>query len=107
MPEQVSEAENILGRSFPSSYQEFLLKIGSGDFRGLEFYGLVPTGNSTEEIPNALWLTMRLREDIGLPSGLFVVEDLGDGVLGCFDLDRFDGHERTVVLWDPSEKSEG
>ncbi len=106
-PAQVAEAEEALGYTFPGSYRAFLLKLGSGDFRGLEFYGLVPSGNATEEIPNALWLTLRLQQEIGLSPGLFVVEDLGDGVLACLDLRARDSGECPVVLWDPSERTDG
>lgn len=103
--EQILAAEENLGFSLPKSYREFLRKVGSGDFRGVEFYGLIPSRNEIEETPNALWITRSAQNEIGLPSGLFVVEDLGDGVLACLDLTELETDECPVILWDPSEKS--
>lgn len=102
-PRQISEAEGDFGYSFPRSYRDFLLQVGSGDFRGIEFYGLVPSGNSVEEAANALWLTKSMQGGIGLPPGLFVVGDLGDGAFACLDMTAVVEDECPVILWDPSE----
>ncbi len=100
---QIISAENELKYKFPSSYRYFLEHFGSGDFKGLEFYGLVP-GNSVYEIPNSLWLTMNLRETESLPEDLFVIEDLGDGALACLWLSKMShDNECPVILWDYGE----
>ena len=100
---QIRQSEEEIGFPLPESYVYFLSEFGSGDFGGIEFYGLLPQGNHIKEIPNALWLTLKSRELEGLPSSYFVVENLDDGAIACLDLSVMTDKECPVVLWELGE----
>ncbi|HEX5057247.1 MAG TPA: SMI1/KNR4 family protein [Gammaproteobacteria bacterium] len=104
---QIIDAEKVVGFSFPESFRYFLYSYGSGDFKGIEFYGLVPGNNDLEEIPNSLWLTMKHRRKQNLPDDLYIVENLGDGSLACLLLSQRVKDECPVILWDYSEGRKG
>lgn len=104
--EQLERVEQELEVVFPESYRYFLLNYGSGDFKGREFYGLIPGETDLEEIPNAFWFTKSAREDECLGTNLFVIEDLGDGVLACLDLSKLNENECPVVEFDSGSPEE-
>lgn len=103
---QIREAEDLLGVSFPESYRYFLAKFGSGDFKGIEFYGLVPNDNELEEIPNTVWFTKNAISFGDIKEGFVVVEDLGDGTLACLDTNLMNERECPVVICDLAESTE-
>lgn len=103
---EIKVAENRLGTVFPSSYRKFLSEIGSGDFEGVEFLGLIPGKLDYASRPNTLWLTKRLQESRSLPPDLFVVEDFGGDAFACLVLTQLEGDECPVVVWEVSESSE-
>lgn len=100
---QINDAEKIIGYSFPPSYRYFLSTLGSGDFRGIEFYGLIPNKNNYPSVPNALWLTEEAIKNEELPSDLFVIESLDDGCNACIELSKKPSEERQIILWDIGE----
>ena len=83
---QIEEAEKIIGGSFPPSYKDFLLSLGSGDFCGIEFYGLVPNRNDLQEIPNVIWTSKSLHDCGELHKDFLAVESLGDGIYACISI---------------------
>lgn len=103
---QICEAEKILSLHFPESYRYFLINFGSGDFEGIEFYGLIPNENELEEIPNTVWFTKDAISSGDILSGFVVVEDLGDGSLACLDINLTNNRECPVVLCDLAESLE-
>jgi len=93
--ELVAEAERTLGLEFPESYRAFVSEMGAGDVGGEEFFGIVDADFHDSAIPDAVWLTLRERDDSGLPAGLVLIHAPGDG--GYHEIDA-DGH---VVHWQP------
>ena len=104
--EQVHQAEDILGWRFPDSYHYFLTNLGSGDFEGAEFYGLIPGEQNCEEIPNGLWFTLEERKNMNLPNGLFAFENHDGDAVSCLALSLMQNGECPVILWEYSESYE-
>jgi len=98
--DEVDYVEKELGFKFTESYCYFLTNYGTGDFRGLEFYGLIHKQVDIEEIPNAFWFTKSSRESDGLKENLFVIEDLGDGMMACIDFSKRVNDEHSIVEFD-------
>lgn len=69
----VNAAEAALGITFPPTYRRFLLELGAGDLGGEEFYGVISADFQNSGIPDAIWFTLRLRAEAGLPHGLVVI----------------------------------
>lgn len=82
--ELIKKAEHELSLAFPSSYKQFLSKLGCGDIEGLEFYGIIDEDFKNSAIPNAVWLTLEERKN-GLPQYLIIVYSLGDGSFYAID----------------------
>ncbi len=101
--QEVQEAETKIGSKFPKSYNEFLEKLGSGDFQGEEFYGLIPSQLDVEEIPNGLWFTLDMQENMDLPKELFAFQDFDGDAVACLMLSQMKDGECPVILWDHSE----
>tara|TARA_B100001778_G_scaffold328842_1_gene328874 strand:- start:695 stop:1195 length:501 start_codon:yes stop_codon:yes gene_type:complete len=100
---EIEEAEKLIGFRFPESYRMFLSFLGSGDFQSAEFYGLIPNRLNLEEIPNALWFTKDLRENMDLPDGLLAFHDFDGDAVACLALADMTEDECPVVLWDHTE----
>lgn len=103
---EIQEAEIKLGFEFPESYREFLKNLGSGDFHGEEFYGLIPGQLDAEEIPNGLWFTMDMRESCNLPQSVFAFQAFDGDAVACLLLSKMENGECPVVQWDYGEDQE-
>lgn len=100
--ELVERAERALSLRFPPSYREFLHELGAGDIGGEEFFGVVGADFEASGVPDGIWLTLREREDSGLPDNLIVVYSVGDGTLYALDTAQAGGDgEAPVVAWVP------
>jgi len=98
----VKAAESTLGVSFPILFKRYLMKWGNLSFGGYEYYGLTRNddfGNGA--VPNCIWFTLRRRADIGLPQSLVVFRNNDGDEYVCIDtIQRLDGDESRVVIWD-------
>jgi antitoxin YobK len=97
--ELVERAEAALGVRFPPSYRAFVRELGVGHIAGEEFYGITGDEFVDSSIPNGIWLTLREREDSGLPEHLVIVYEDGEG--DYYALDTSEGGndgENAVVL---------
>ena len=97
----VDQAEQRLGVTFPASYRAFVSELGAGDIAGEEFYGVLDGDFEDSGVPDGIWLTLREREDSGLPEALVVVHSPGDGTLHAIDTSQAAGGEAPVVTWTP------
>jgi hypothetical protein len=78
-----------------------LLELGAGSFAGEEFYGVISSDFAHSSIPDAVWLTLKLRAESELPLGIVLVHSNGYGDYYGIDASRSDAEgERPVVLWD-------
>jgi hypothetical protein len=95
----VRKAESFLGITFPPTYREFLLKLGCGNIKGIEIYGLIDDNFTISTIPNAIWLTYVERNKFNLPPYLILI---GQSQEGYYALDtsrnNADG-EAPVIDW--------
>ncbi|MEM4409766.1 MAG: SMI1/KNR4 family protein [Candidatus Caldarchaeum sp.] len=94
--EQISEAEQLLGITFPPSYKKFLSEFGWADIDGEEIYGL------GDDVPSSLHLvrkTLAEREAAGLPLYWIPIHQTWLGNLTCLDGSRSRRREYPVVLW--------
>ncbi|MFZ5635878.1 MAG: SMI1/KNR4 family protein [Pseudomonadota bacterium] len=106
--EIIASAEAALGVHFPATYRAFLSKCGCGDFAGHEFYGIIGDDFYNSGVPDAVWITLKEREESGLPNHLVVVYDQGDGAY--YALDCFGSNvsgESPVVVWVPGASRKG
>lgn len=70
---QISEAENALGVSFPEDYRAYLKNFGAVRFNGIELCGLNITGYL-----NVVEATIQEKGvNDKFPEGMYVIEDLG------------------------------
>ena len=101
-------AEEALGLRFPPSYRLFVLRLGAGNVGAEEIYGLIDENFVDSSVPDGIWLTLRERQDSGLPTHMIVV--YSDGMGGYFVLDTnqigADG-ECPVVVWHPGRSEVG
>lgn len=99
-PALVIAAETAIGSIFPPAYREFVLGRGAGYFAGIEFYGVTDGNFETSEIPNGIWLTLKLRREGAILPNILVIADAGDGAYYCIEL-RSHG-ECPVVIYEPA-----
>jgi antitoxin YobK len=98
----VERAEAALGVRFPPSYRAFVRELGAGHIAGEEFYGITGDEFVDSSVPNGIWLTLREREDSGLPEHLVIVYEDGEG--DYYALDTSEGGnegENPLVRWVP------
>ncbi len=94
----VARAEAALGLTFPPSYRQFLLDLGSGDVAGFEVYGLVDEDFVDSAVPDAIWLTLEERESNGLDPRFIIIGALGDGTYDCLDTAHLDASREAPVV---------
>lgn len=93
----IEQAEVFLGVTFPESYKCFLETLGCGDIYGQEFYGIIKADFINSGIPDAIWLTSKMREDSGLPNYLVVVYFGGDG--DYYAIDCRNPNNAPIICW--------
>jgi len=104
----ISLAERALGRKICGLYREFLKTYGVALFGGQEIYGVIDDNFMSNRVPDAIWLTLKQRRQVGLPESLLTIYGLGDGEDFCLDLSacELDG-EPTVVAYTPGFTTPG
>jgi hypothetical protein len=96
--ELIQKAEQFLGLTFPSDYRHFLKRWGTLSIGPLEFYGTCDDDFVNSSVPDAIWYTMRERQDVDLPTNLVILYDNNGVEYYC--LDTTDSEHSPVVAWD-------
>ena len=106
--ERILEAQDILNISFPASYKMFIEKYGSGDILGIEIYGIIKDPKiDPPAVPNAVWLTKKLRSDSNMQHKFLVISTTGYGPFYVLDTSEIsDNDECPVYLWDLNNQIE-
>ncbi len=94
----IGKAEQFLDLRFPNDYREFLKRWGTLAIGPLEFYGITGDAFDSSSVPNAIWLTNRKRQQLGLPKELVILYDNNGVEYYC--LDTSNAEESPVVIWD-------
>lgn len=89
----IPAAEERLGFRFPTSVKRFISVCGAGSIGPLEFYGLFRPDFDNSMEPDAVWTTLDLRAESGLPDSMLVV--------------YFEGSTRYYVLDAAKSKADG
>ncbi|MBU9857164.1 SMI1/KNR4 family protein [Rahnella bonaserana] len=97
-------AEKTLGVEFPDSYRFFLKNLGCGDIAGQEFYGIIKSDFINSGIPDAIWLTIKERQESNLPENYVIVSSTGDGDYVVMDCTKKQGN--IILLWAPGLKEQ-
>ena len=104
--EIVSAVEQELGLQFPPSYRMFVRRLGAGSFGSSEFYGVIDRDIAESGIPDAAWVTLRMRSEGGLAPTFLVVGSDGMGAYYVLDAAKDIGaHESPVYVWEPGRSS--
>lgn len=104
----VEAAERALGLSFPPSYRVFLRRLGAGNVGAAEIYGVIDDDFTDSGVPDGIWMTLRGREEWGLPESMVVI--YSDGMGGYFVLDTEktgQDDECPVLVWQPGRSTPG
>ncbi|MCK2003890.1 SMI1/KNR4 family protein [[Brevibacterium] frigoritolerans] len=70
----INDVEARLGIIFPEDYKQFLSEYGLGDIFGEEIFGL---GTEPSGLPNMIWITELLRNEIEIPKNYVVIYNSG------------------------------
>jgi hypothetical protein len=104
----VTAAERTLDLSFPPTYRRFVAELGAGDIAGQEFYGVITDEFVNSSVPNGVWLTLKARDEWGLPDPMVVVAF--DGGVDYYVIDTAkaaDGQEPPIEIWRPGMSAAG
>jgi len=82
----VIAAELTLNLKLPLLYREFVERLGAGSFGALEIYGLIESNFHNSRVPDAVWATLKQRQQFRLLSK-YIVIGIGqdDEYLVCVD----------------------
>jgi len=97
-------AEKTLGFEFSDSYRFFLKNLGCGDIAGQEFYGIINADFINSGIPDAIWLTIKERQESNLPRNYVIINATGDGDYVVLDCSKNKGNK--ILLWTPGVNDE-
>ncbi len=98
--ELIEKAETFLQVTFPEALRLYLQTWGTLSIGPLEYYGIVNSSNFEEsQVPNGVWFTKSKREQLGLPSNLFVVYNNDGDEYHCVNLDN-----DQIVVWNTFSK---
>lgn len=77
----VRTAEKALGFRLPPTYRRFVQRLGAGSFGAAEVYGVIDVDFENSSAPDAVWATLRAREDNALPADLVILGFEDDDIL--------------------------
>jgi cell wall assembly regulator SMI1 len=98
----IKKAEQKLGVKFPPTYRRFLASHGCGDVEGLEIYGVIKDDFDNSGIPDAIWITLKERQDSKIDANLVLISADGTGSYFAINTAVCDSDgESPVVLWEP------
>jgi hypothetical protein len=73
-------AEKALGLKLPPTYRRFVRQLGAGSLGAAEVYGVIDADFERSSVPDAVWATVRAREENGLPADLVIVGQEDDEI---------------------------
>lgn len=91
--ELIASAEQALGGALPPQYRTFVEKLGAGNIRAVEVYGVI-SEPFDGPVPDAVWLTLEERRTGNISADLVIVGDNGDGGYYCIR----QGEDGPVIL---------
>ncbi len=97
----VRAAEKALGLRLPPTYRRFVAELGAGNLGSAEIYGVIDADFERSSVPDAIWATLRARENDCLPADLVILDD-EDGELTCLQV-RSGDEEGPVVRLNAGE----
>ncbi|AKT42882.1 SMI1/KNR4 family protein [Chondromyces crocatus] len=77
----VRTAEKALGLRLPPTYRHFVGALGAGSFGAAEIYGVIDTDFELSSVPDAIWATLRARDEHELPADLVMLGRAPDEVI--------------------------
>lgn len=69
----VRTAEKALGLRLPATYRRFVRELGAGSLGAAEVYGVIDADFERSSAPDAVWATLRAREENSLPADLVIL----------------------------------
>ena len=81
----IKKAEKTLGTIFPESYRVFISAFGAGNYGSQEIYGIIKGDFINSGVPDAIWLTLKEREENNLPKELIIIYYTGDEFYYCLN----------------------
>lgn len=75
----IAAAEKVLNLRFPPTYRAFLKDFGCGDIAGFEVYGVISDDFENSGIPDAVWITLKMRKSDGLPLSMVLIAESDEG----------------------------
>ncbi len=100
--ELIDRAERFLDVRFPEDYRAFLRRWGTLAIGPLEFYGICNEDFVNSSVPNAIWYTQQLRQQVGLPKALVILYDNNGDEYYC--LDTSVSENSRIVAWDTHQR---
>ncbi|MBM7706500.1 hypothetical protein JOD03_001403 [Chryseomicrobium aureum] len=96
----IEKAERVIGLKFPSLYSGFLKEFGYLGFGAQEVYGIINDDFVNSSIPDGIWYTLQLREDVNLPSNFLAICYDGMEEVYCLDFNNVDknGEPKVVAI---------
>lgn len=82
----ISEAERMIGASFPESLRDYLSRWGTLAAGPLEFYGIPDNRLDLSKIPDAVWFTLQKRQQLDLPENFMVLLNNDGDEYHCINL---------------------
>ncbi len=103
----VRAAEKALGLTLPPTYRRFALELGAGNMGCAEIYGVIDADFERSSVPDAIWATLRAREEDSLPADLVILNE-EDGELTCLQVRPGDEEGPVIRLYaGPDEDRRG
>ena len=96
--ELVLKAENVLGFRLSNQYKDFVLRFGAGNFGAEEFYGLIDDDFEDSSTPDAVWMTLRERQEGNLPANLVIIYHTGAEEMFCLDFNNLNSDGEPKVI---------
>jgi antitoxin YobK len=104
--DDIREAENALNVVLPESYKNYLKEWGCLNIGPFEYYGLTKDNNFVESsVPNFVWFTLQVREQVGLPERLVVFQNKNEEIYYCLDTSLPIDGDCKVAVWDNVERT--
>lgn len=102
----IRKAEEALGFSLPEEYVSFLKQFGFLSIAGEEIFGLVNGDFTNSGIPDAIWISLKEREDSGMPEKYLIFGNTGHGGYYVLDL-SVQNKMAPVIEWVPGKMLKG
>ncbi|AKG36651.1 SMI1/KNR4 family protein [Paenibacillus durus] len=96
--ELIGKAEKKLGLVFPPLYRNFLLDYGAGNFGAEEVYGVIKDDFEHSGIPDAVWFTLKQREEVNLPCNLVIIYHTGGEEMFCLNIEKTDKFKEVPIV---------